>query len=336
MINFSKIAKNKSLPVQRCIHDALRILAETGLKIDDLTPRRLERIAMCFLALIAFKPSSKWRNVKKPNPENALKTRDIITYINENFEENISLSSYDDIRRKDLIRGVQLGIFIKSANNENADNNDGTRGYSIEDELFKLLISYETENWENAKRKFPKNNFIIDLMKGTRSTKKIEITLPNKKILEFEHGPHNQIQKAIIDEFLPRFGFGADVYYISDTTEKAMVKNDEKMKSIGLNSQARGMLPDIVAYSENKNWLYLIEAVHSSNPLNTERLIELSQMVLKDYKGGIVLVTAFLTQKDFQRWAGQIAWESEVWIANHPDHMIHFNGDKFLGPHKTT
>ncbi len=29
----------------------------------------------------------------------------------------------------------------------------------------------------------------------------------------------------------------------------------------------------------------------------------------------------------------QIAWESEVWIAEEPMHMIHFNGERFLGPY---
>ncbi|MFS2517149.1 MULTISPECIES: BsuBI/PstI family type II restriction endonuclease [Parabacteroides] len=27
-----------------------------------------------------------------------------------------------------------------------------------------------------------------------------------------------------------------------------------------------------------------------------------------------------------------IAWETEVWIAENPGHMIHFNGDRFIGP----
>jgi hypothetical protein len=29
----------------------------------------------------------------------------------------------------------------------------------------------------------------------------------------------------------------------------------------------------------------------------------------------------------------QIAWESEVWIPEDPDHMIHFNPEEFLGPY---
>ena len=112
-----------------------------------------------------------------------------------------------------------------------------------------------------------------------------------------------------------------------------MHKYSKKMEEIGLNIADRGMLPDIVAFSETKQWVYLIEAVHSSNPLNAERCIELQRTVLNECPYGVVFVTAFLSRKDFSRWMNQIAWETEVWLADSPDHMIHFNGDRFLGPH---
>jgi hypothetical protein len=47
-----------------------------------------------------------------------------------------------------------------------------------------------------------------------------------------------------------------------------------------------------------------------------------------------VYVTAFLSIGDFRKYAADIAWETEAWIAANPDHMIHFNGPKFLGPYK--
>jgi adenine-specific DNA-methyltransferase len=49
---------------------------------------------------------------------------------------------------------------------------------------------------------------------------------------------------------------------------------------------------------------------------------------------GRVYVTAFLDKADFRKYAADIAWETEVWIAETPDHMIHFNGPKFLGPYR--
>ena len=108
------------------------------------------------------------------------------------------------------------------------------------------------------------------------------------------------------------------------------------MIELGLNIENRGMLPDIVAFSSEKKWLYLIEAVHSSNPLNPERCIELQRSILKDCPYGVVFVTAFLSKKEFAKWLPQIAWETEVWLVDTPEHLIHFNGDKFIGPHKKT
>ncbi|HLE39935.1 MAG TPA: BsuBI/PstI family type II restriction endonuclease, partial [Nitrospirota bacterium] len=47
---------------------------------------------------------------------------------------------------------------------------------------------------------------------------------------------------------------------------------------------------------------------------------------------GLIYVSAFPDFSEFHKHVGKIAWETEVWIAEFPDHMIHYNGDKFLGP----
>lgn len=48
---------------------------------------------------------------------------------------------------------------------------------------------------------------------------------------------------------------------------------------------------------------------------------------------GLVFFTAFENRRAMQRFPSQIAWESAVWIAENPDHLIHFNGERFLGPY---
>ena len=48
----------------------------------------------------------------------------------------------------------------------------------------------------------------------------------------------------------------------------------------------------------------------------------------------LIFITAFLDRTTYRKFAKDIAWETEVWIADAPEHMIHFNGDKFLGPYK--
>lgn len=334
-IMITKIALKKTKEVRDKILGVIDILAKIGMPMDGMTPRRLERMAMCILALCNLTKNSQWSDVKSLKDGSILTTRKIISYINENFEEEISSGSYDDIRRKDLSRPVGMNLVVKSANKPGADTNDGTRGYAIEDNFAKLLSTYNTPNWIKTLNAFEIDKEYISLFRSTRKVNKLQVTLAENVIISLDDGPHNKIQKAVIDQFLPTFGYNATVLYIGDTSEKQMFKCSQKMLELGLNIEDRGMLPDIIAFSEEKQWLYLIEAVHSSNPLNPERCIELKRTVLKNCSYGVVFVTAFLSRKDFSKWVHEIAWETEVWLADRPEHMIHFNGDKFFGPHSS-
>ena len=49
---------------------------------------------------------------------------------------------------------------------------------------------------------------------------------------------------------------------------------------------------------------------------------------------GKIFITAFLDFKTFKRFSEHLAWETEAWIAESPDHMIHLDGDCFLAPRK--
>ena len=91
-------------------------------------------------------------------------------------------------------------------------------------------------------------------------------------------------------------------------------------------------LPDFVLFDADRDWLFLIEAVTSHGPISPKRHAEL-EVMLNKCPASRVYVTAFMDFVGFKKHAAQIVWESEVWIAESPDHLIHFNGDKFLGPY---
>jgi hypothetical protein len=76
----------------------------------------------------------------------------------------------------------------------------------------------------------------------------------------------------------------------------------------------------------------LVEAVTSAGPIDGKRRSELKAL-FKGCKAGLVFVTAFADRANYLRFATQIGWETEVWIADSPDHIIHFNGERFLGPY---
>jgi len=312
--------------VQKIINEALDILESVGIPLASYTERRLERMAVCFLAV-----ASVTNNWTKASDKSFLKTREIISLVNKNFEENISSGSYDDIRRKDLKLLVIADLVLNSGDNLRAATNDPTRGYSLHPDFKNLIVHYGTAAWKKKLKEFNKNKpSLAELLARKRNIEQIPVTLPDGKPLQLSLGEHNVLQKQIIEQFLPRFGSDCEVLYIGDTSNKMLHIDEKALEELLFFKLSHDELPDIIAISKKKNWLYLIEAVHSSGPMSEIRVHELKKL-LKDCKAELIFVTAFLSRADFRKWTMDIAWETEVWIADNPDHLIHFNGHKFLG-----
>jgi type II restriction enzyme len=316
----------KTETVQRIINEALDILESAGIPMNTKSERGLERMAVCFLAVAGV--TDEWSKAK----ENAnLKSRDIIRIVNQNFEENISAGSYDNIRRNDLKLLVLANIVINSGGKKGSATNDPTRGYALHPDFRELVVTYKTSDWNESLTAFNKNRpSLAVILSRLRNLSKIPVTLPNGKPLELSLGEHNILQKAIIEEFLPRFGADCEVLYVGDTSNKILYIEEEELKNLKFFELSHEELPDIIAFSRKKNWLYLIEAVHSSGPMSETRVLGLKKM-LKECKSELIFVTAFLSRADFKKWMLEVAWETEVWIADNPDHLVHFNGHKFLG-----
>lgn len=292
----------------------------------------MERMAISFLASGDIKSLKDISKAKDLNSGFSLKTRDIINYVNQHFHENISSGSYDDIRRKDLKLLTIAGIVLQSS--PNSSTNDSTRGYSINPTYSELMRSFGKKGWAESVNESLKNiEPLSQKLKRERQIAKVEVTLPSGGQLTFSVGEHNDLQKAIIEDFLPRYGFGAEVLYVGDTADKYLYLEKDKLEQLNFFEISHDELPDVIAYSKKKNWLYLIEAVHSSGPISEIRLLQL-QKLTKRCKADIIYVTAFLNRSKFRQFMAEIAWETEVWIADNPDHLVHFNGDKFLGPYK--
>lgn len=321
----------KTREIKKLIEIATEILTAIGFPTHELTPRRSERVAMALLAAANIHSLSKINQPKTIDDGVVMKTRDIIDFMNSHFGESISSGSYDDIRRKDLKQLILGSIVMRT--NENLARNDSTRGYALNHSAAPLFQSYGTADWKQEVCKFVEaHGSVTDLLDRTREIAKIPITIDGGT-LEFSNGEHNVLQKAIVEEFLPLYGYGADVLYIGDTADKYLHLDQEKLDELGFFKLHHGELPDVVAYSESKNWLYLIEAVYSSGPISETRLLELKKLT-KNCKADIVYVTAFLDRATLRTWVKDIAWETEVWIADNPTHLIHFNGDKFMEPYK--
>lgn len=323
----SRTAKRPS--TQKLILEALHILEVCGLPMTDKTARQREKSAMSFLAVAGVTHSAAWPSAGDLDP---LGTRKIIQFINKHFQEAISLGSYDDIRRKDLKEAVLAGLVVASAGKPGSSQNDPTRGYALDLDFARLVRKFGQKGWQAEAAQFMSDRAsLAEALRAKAALDVIAVDLPGGTRLALSKGPHNLLQKAVVEQFLPRFGRDSKVVYLGDAAEKSLHHDKALAEKLNLKIDPAFKIPDVIAYSETENWLFLIEAVHSFGPVSNQRKIELANFASKS-KAGLVFVTAFLDLKAFRKSAAEIGWETEVWIASEPDHMIHWNGDRFFGP----
>ena len=327
-----KFTEGKSEHVQKLYSDMLDILKAVGIPVDELTSdRRREKMAGACLA--AGQIVKSFKEAKSVMDGCFLKTRDIIDFENIHYGEIISSGSYDDIRRKDLKPLLDEGLVINSSELDQAATNNPNRGYTLSAPFANLLKAYDTNKWEERLFAFIEIHLKAKKeLEKKRAMERIPVTLPSGVTLELSTGEHNLLQKKIVEDFLSKYGMGAEVLYIGDSIDKYLHRDTEALQQLHISLEHR-TLPDVVAYSREKNLLFLIEAYHSSNPMNNERVGSLKQLVA-DCRANVVFITAFLTKTEGLKHLKEIAWETEVWFANEPDHMIHLNGHKFLEVHK--
>jgi hypothetical protein len=198
--------------------------------------------------------------------------------------------------------------------------------------MLNLVTAYNSPSWETELKKFLDNRETLsEKYRQKRKSKKITAKI-NCLTFEFSPGKHNQLQKNIVEDFAPIFAPGAIVLYIGDTEKKDLVKDAEMLRKLHIDITDHDKLPDVIMYLEERDWLLFIEAVVSVGPMSKKRVDEINKMTSKS-KCGKVFITAFPDKKTFKSYADELAWETEVWIADVPDHMIHLDGEKFLGPY---
>ena len=255
-----------------------------------------------------------------------MRIHDVLDFIKNNYGVSYAENSRETFR-KQAMHPFRTASLIED--NGVATNSPNYR-YRITDEFLSAIK-------EVGKRK----NRALDIFMANHdnlteiyASKKKMLKMPvkiNNHDFTFSPGKHNQLQKAIIEEFAPRFAPGSECLYVGDTIQKDMVKNIEKLSQLGFEITLHDKMPDVVLYREDKHWIYFVESVTSVGPIDPKRIIEIESMT-GNVTAGKIYVTAFLDFATFKKFSEQLAWETEVWIADMPDHMIHLNGDKFLGP----
>ena len=281
---------------------------------------------LCALTMLGLANLKEGDSFKKAS-NNWIRIHDVIQFINDNYGVTYAENSRETFR-KQAMHHFRNAALIED--NGKATNSPNYR-YRITSEFLNVLKSIGTK-----KENLSLQNFLSvhEKLVDTYASKKTMPMMPvkiNNVDYVLSPGSHNELQKAILEEFAPRFAPNSECLYVGDTTNKDLVKNVDKLSELGFEITLHDKMPDVVLYRADKNWLYFIEAVDSVGPMSPERVIDIQRMT-KNVNCGKIFVTAFLDFKKYKRFSEQLAWETEVWIAEMPDHMIHLNGDKFLGP----
>jgi hypothetical protein len=156
--------------------------------------------------------------------------------------------------------------------------------------------------------------------------------MPSVEMVKLSPGGQNPLIKAVVEEFCPRFVPGGIVVYLGDAEDKFLHLDAEYLAGLCVTIPAAAKMPDVVIHDTKRNWLLLVEAVASAGPVDGKRRKELKQL-FAGCTAGLLFVTAFAGREAMRSFLTQISWETEAWVAEDPEHLIHFDGERFLGPY---
>lgn len=303
--------------------DHITIIRELLTSLGMPKKQQSDICVLTVLGMANLKPETPWNEATNE----WLRIHDIIGFVNANYNVDYKENSRETFRKQALHNFRTAAIVEDNGKSTNSPN----YRWRLTKEFVTVLQSIGAD--DTPLRQFKKNHeSLMDIYASKKVMEKMPVKINNQDFT-FSPGPHNQLQKAIIEEFAPRFAPNSECLYVGDTTEKDLVKNVEKLRELGFEITLHDKMPDVVLYREDKNWIYFVESVTSVGPMDPKRLVEIGQMTTK-VTAGMIFVTAFLDFNTYKRFSAELAWETEVWIAEEPEHMIHLNGDKFLGPHK--
>ena len=306
------------------IEQAQEVLQALGLP----AAQQNEISALTLLALSQLSEQTPWKDAKSI----AMRVHDILIEIKEHYGREYAENTRETIRRRVLHQFEQAGIVIRNVDDPARPTNSGLTNYILSDLVLNVIQAYGSLDWDQKQQAFfEQQGKLIEIYLKARDQNMVPLKVSDGTVYKLSPGKHNQLQAEIINEFGPRFAPGTNLVYLGDTAKKTVVLDQELIATLRIPASEHGKFADVLLYDENKNWLFLIEAVTVHGPISPKRQLELEQLLV-NCTAERIYVTAFLDIATFKKFVNEIAWETEVWVAEMPSHMIHFNGDKFLGP----
>jgi hypothetical protein len=312
------------LPVDAIDH-ALRILVAADLP----RAQQNERSALTLLALGNLQPGTPWSKATAA----LWGVTPIMDWMAEHYAKKYAPNSRETVRRFTLHQFVAAGVCAYNPDKPNRAVNSPDAVYQLTPEALSLVRAYGSPQWEQALEAFLADRpGLATRYAAHRDLELVPLQLANGKTINLSPGAHSQLIRDIVEEFAPRFTPGATLIYVGDTGDKAGYFDTELLANLGVTVDRHGKLPDVVLYDSKRDWLILAESVTSHGPVDGKRHQELKGL-FAGAKPGLVFVSAFPDRPTMARYLSSLAWETEVWVADAPTHMVHLNGERFLGPY---
>lgn len=308
------------------VENARTVLETLGMDAE----RSNERSALVLLALLALAPGEPWSGAANP----MLGTRAIMDFIRDEYEKEYAPNSRETVRRFTLHQFAEAHLIVQNPDQPDRPVNSPKWNYQVTAEALGVIRTYGTHDWDSAIDTYlaavPGLKAKYD---AVREMDRIPLTLPGGGDFTLSPGGQNVLLKSMVEDFCPRFTPGGEVLYIGDAGDKWALFEKQRLTDLGVAVDEHGKMPDLVIYMADRNWLVLMEAASSHGPVDSKRHGELAAL-FKHSTAGLVYVSCFPDRAEFRKYVDKIAWESDVWCADHPTHMIHYNGERFLGPYE--
>jgi hypothetical protein len=310
---------------QAHIRAARTVIAALGMPLAQQN----ERSALTLLALLNLTPGKAWADAENP----PMGITPIMDWVREHYGKEYAPNTRETFRRQTMHQFCDAGIVLYNPDKPDRPVNSPKAVYRIEPATLALLRTFGTPAWQaNLAVYLSGRDTLLARYAREREQERIPVEIAPGKEITLSPGEHSELIRAIIEEFAPRFAPGSVLVYAGDTGDKWGYFDAPLLAGLGVDVDPHGKMPDVVLHFVAKNWLLLVEAVTSHGPVDGKRHNELARLFAGS-SAGLVYVTAFPDRTSMGRYLGEIAWETEVWVADAPSHLIHFDGLRFLGPY---
>ena len=309
---------------RRRVRDAVEILSQFGLPRAQTNART----AYCLLALLDLAVDKPWEQATNP----LVGITPMMEFARSFYGKRYAPNTRETFRRFSMHQMVQAGIALYNPDKPDRPTNSPKAVYQVSPAALSVIKAFGTKAWASKLAEFKKMSATLaEQYAKNRQMDMVQVQIRDGQQISLSSGKHNALIKSIIEEMAPRFIPGSTLIYVGDTGEKWGFFDRELAASIGIHVDEHGKMPDVILWQECKNWLVLVESVTSHGPVDPKRHIELTKL-FSSSSADKVFISAFPDKRMFARFAPDVAWETEVWVADNPTHMVHFNGAKFLGP----